>query len=157
MTSRRWPVVLLALVCVGCGVRPSGAISGNPAPTGPVNGVTLFLVRSGELAPTLRTTATQLTPVQAVTLLAAGPTEQERQQGLHTEVPSNLAPANVTADASGITLDVALDPNSLSTMAVDQLVCTTQSAIADQNLPFPASTGFFIAGAGRTIKADRCP
>ena len=88
-SMRGWLLlVLLALVCVGCGVRPSGAIGGNPAPTGPVNGVTLFLVQQGQLAPVLRTTTTRLTPTEAVTLLAAGPSQAEQAQGLRTQVPT---------------------------------------------------------------------
>jgi hypothetical protein len=93
-----------------------------------------------------------LTPVEAVTLLAAGPDTQEKAQGLRTEVPTNVTPMNVTTNASGTILDVAIDPNSLSIMAISQLVCTALSAIAGQTTPLGApGAGFSIAGAGRTI------
>jgi hypothetical protein len=139
-------------------VRPSGAIPGDAAPTGPVNGVTLFLVRSDQLVPTLRTTLNQLTPIEAISVLAAGPDTNEQEQGLRTQVPSNLAPADVTPTASGTTLNIGIDPNTLSTTAVEQLVCTALSAIGAQNTPTVPSLGVFsIAGAGRTLSALRCP
>ncbi|HEY4020319.1 MAG TPA: hypothetical protein VGM75_16635 [Pseudonocardiaceae bacterium] len=152
---RLWLLVLLALACVGCGVRPSGVIGGNPAPTGPVNGVTLFLVQDGQLVPILRTTTTQLTPTEAVTVLAAGPSSAEKAQTLRTQVPTDIAPINVTTTPSGTTIDVAIDPNSLSTVAVEQLVCTAVSAMTEQPSA-PGSPSFSITGAGRTIGSLVC-
>lgn len=151
-------LLVLALVCAGCGVLPSGAIPGDAAPTGPVNGVTLFLVRNDQLVPTLRTTLTQLTPIEAISVLVAGPDSDEQGQGLRTDVPADLAPVDVATTMSGTTLDIGIDPNTLSTMAVEQLVCTALSAIGAQTIPAPGNIGVFsIAGAGRAIGALSCP
>ncbi|HEX4223269.1 MAG TPA: hypothetical protein VHZ97_12960 [Pseudonocardiaceae bacterium] len=153
-----WLLLVLAMVCVGCGVRPSGAIPGDPAPTGPVNGVTLFLVRNDQLVPTLRTTLTQLTPIAAISVLAEGPDSDEQGQGLRTQVPANLAPAGVNTTAAGTTLDIGIDPTTLSTTAIEQLVCTALSAISAQTTATIGNVGVFsIAGAGRTMDALRCP
>lgn len=151
-------LLVVALVCVGCGVRPSGAIPGDAAPTGPVNGVTLFLVRNDQLVATLRTTVTQLTPIEAISVLAQGPDSSEQEQGLRTQIPANLAPADVAATASGTTLDIGVDPNTLSTTAVEQLVCTALSAIGAQGSSTIGNLGVFsITGAGRTISGLHCP
>lgn len=154
---RRGALLALVLVaCVGCGVRPSGAIPGLPAPSGPVNGVTLFLIGDDQLVPVLRATATQLTAVEAVTLLAGGPTSDETSGGLSSQVPPNIVPVDVTDEGSGTTLNMAIDPTQLSTLAVDQLVCTVREADA-QTAPVTTGGGFFVAGAGHTIGPLRCP
>lgn len=157
MIGRRWLLVLAALACVacvGCGVRPSGAISGLPAPTGPVNGVTLFLIRDDQLVPVLRATTTQLTPVEALTVLADGPTSAETAAALRTEVPTSVLPVNITNDATGVTIVVSVDPDQLSTMAIDQLACTAMTAdVHGQAL----MTGTFVmTGEGHTIGPLAC-
>ncbi len=156
MIGRRWlPALVVVLACVGCGVRPSGAISGLAAPAGPVYGVTLFLVRDDQLVPVLRATTTQLTPVETMTTLADGPTSAETSAGLRTQVPASVLPVTLTDDTAGTTIDVAIDPNQLSTMAVNQLVCTAMNTDSQRE---PIGAGhFFMTGASRTIGPLRCP
>ena len=50
---------------------------------------------------------------------------------------------------------MAVDPNSLSTVAVEQPVCTAQSAMTEQSSP-PGLDSFSISGAGRTIASLVC-
>jgi hypothetical protein len=147
---------LLALVRAGCGVRPSGAISGDPAPTGPVNGVTLFFVRNGELAPTLRTTATALPRPRRSASWSPDPASRNASRACTPRWQTTVGPVTVTT-TDGITVDLAVDPNSLSTMAIDQLACIAQSAVADQTTPVSGPPGLAIAGAGKTIRPRGCP
>lgn len=152
-----WIVVLLALVCAGCGVRPSGAIPGDPAPSGPVFGVYLYFVRHGELIPTLRATTNKLTPIETITALASGPDAREQNDGLSTQVPPGIVPVDVSTDQFGnTTLDLAVNPNSLSTVAVSQLTCTAVTAVAAAGTGIHAN-GFFIAGQGARIGPLECP
>ncbi|HEV3357278.1 MAG TPA: hypothetical protein VG247_10835 [Pseudonocardiaceae bacterium] len=148
---------LVVLACVGCGVRPSGVISGLPAPSGPVNGATLFLIRDDQLVPVLRATTTPPTMVQAVTLLAQGPTQDEISAALRTQVPAGILPVSLGNSGHGTTLDLAVDPNLLSTMAINQISCTARDAQANQILPITTGPEFFLAGAGRTVGPLRCP
>lgn len=149
--------VLLGLACVGCGVQPSGVIPGDPAPTGPVNGVTLYFVRNGEVVPALRATDTALTPTEAMNLLLTGGVDdQERAVGLSTDLPPGTGPATLTNDATGTTLTIAVDPGPLRPAAKNQLVCTAQSALAQEFAT--TSVGLFIVGPDERIgPMSRCP
>lgn len=152
-----WLIVAIALVCAGCGVRPSGVIPGDPAPIGPVNGATLMFVHDGALVPSLRTTSDQPSVVEAVELLIGGPDTDEQAVGLTSKVPANAGPVNLTGDTSGLTLDIAIDPNTLPPLAVDQLTCTAVGALVDQGTALRSEPGFFIAGAGNRIGPVTCP
>ncbi|HJP75264.1 MAG TPA: hypothetical protein VJ914_13400 [Pseudonocardiaceae bacterium] len=156
-TRLTWLVVLLALVCAGCGVRPSGAIPGDQAPTGPVYGVTLYFARHNELIPTLRATTNQFTPIEAITALVSGPDSREQSDGMTTQVPPGIVADGLTTDPSGQTfLGVNINPTTLSTVAVGQLTCTAITAIANAGTSINADT-FFIAGQGAQIGPLRCP
>lgn len=152
-------LVLLAvlLACVGCGVQPSGVIPGDPAPTGPVNGVTLYFVRNGAVVPTLRATDTALTPTEAMNLLLTGGVDdQEAAIGLRTDLPPGVGPATLTTDATGATLTIAVDPGPLPPAAKNQLVCTAQSVLAQESPA--AALSLFIAGPDERIgPMSRCP
>jgi hypothetical protein len=129
-------LVLIAVLLAGaCGVQPSGVIPGVPAPRMDIGGVTLFFVANGNLAAVPRSTSGQLSAVETLALLAAGPVEP----GLTTEVPRDLGPL----DVSGRTVTVSVDVTTLSTMAVAQIVCTAR-----------ADT---LTGQGQTRGPVRCP
>jgi hypothetical protein len=152
-----WLVVPLALVCASCGVRPSGAIPGDPAPSGPVYGVTLYFARHNELIPTLRATTNQFTPIETITALASGPDAREQTDGMTTQVPPGIAPVNLATDQSGNTvLALNVNPNSLSTVAIGQLTCTATTAIDNAGTGINANS-FFVAGQGAQIGPLRCP
>jgi hypothetical protein len=157
-TVRAGPVLLAALVALvagGCGVRPSGVITGGPAVSGPAEGVRLYLVSNGDLAMVLRATRQQPSPTETLTLLVRGPDDAERAQGLTTEIPREFAPVEVTSRASGVTVQLPGDVAALSATAVDQIVCTVQSAMATGGLP--AGTTVTLLGSGASHRVDACP
>ncbi|WP_279578930.1 hypothetical protein [Fodinicola feengrottensis] len=89
------------MAVAGCGVRSSGVITGNAAPSGPAEGVTLYLVLDGKLSQVLRATSEQLTPEQTLNLLAAGPDPSERTRGFSSAVPGNIAPVTLSYGQTG--------------------------------------------------------
>ncbi|MBE1491433.1 GerMN domain-containing protein [Plantactinospora soyae] len=129
---RGWFVVvaLLMALVAGCGVRPTGVITGGAAPVGPARGVPLFFVADQHLALVLRPT----TPVDSVddvlALLLAGPDPTERELGYGTEIPADAGrPTTTTSDPSGTTVKLSGDVLALSPTAVDQIVCTVRDAM----------------------------
>lgn len=123
--------VLIAVLIAGCGVRPSGVITGGPAPTVAARGVTLYFVADSALTPVLRPARQPLWATQTLTLLEHGPDGGEKAANLTSEVPTGLDPVTVTTDASGnVDVVVSADVRTLSTMAVDQIVCTVRDALS---------------------------
>jgi hypothetical protein len=121
---------LLALLLAGCGVRPSGVITGGPAPAGTVEGVRLYLVADGEPTLVLR----GLKPVfldDVLDLLAAGPDPTEQRAGFTTEVPAGIAPVKVGARGDSTVVSLSTDVRALSVLAVVQIVCTVQAMAHD--------------------------
>jgi hypothetical protein len=152
MTGRRVLAVLVAVLVValtaGCGVRPSGVITGGPAPTRAVWGTVLYFLAGSTLTPVIRPTdrpvptadtpslpATDtptLPPAEALTLLQGGPDSDEQAQDLTSEVPAGLDPVTITTDTSGgVDVGVSVDVTTLSPAAVDQVVCTVRDALPD--------------------------
>jgi len=134
-------VVLIAVLNAGCGVRPSGVIHGGPAPSGavrgeparpgPPEGATLYFLANSSPTPVLRQTRQHLSPTQTLALLQHGPNREERAANLTSEVPTGLDPITITIDASGnVDVVVSADVTTLSTAAVDQIVCTVRDALS---------------------------
>jgi hypothetical protein len=124
-------VVLIAVLNAGCGVRPSGVITGRPAPAGPAEGATLYFLDNSSLRMVRRSTGQHLSPTQTLVLLQAGPDRDDRAANLTSEVPTGLDPVTVTIDASGnVDVVVSADVTTLSTTAVDQVVCTVRDALS---------------------------
>jgi hypothetical protein len=135
---RRAALVAAVLLVAGCGVRPSGVILGGPAPT-VASAAQLYLVFGGRITPVLRPNPPS---ADALTLLAAGPTTAERNQGYTTEVPVGIA-----LDATGSTVAVSVDVTTLSPNAFDQIVCTAS----------PGSTPVVVTGGGQSRGPRSCP
>src|SRR5262249_9795794 len=80
-TARRRPVIRLLIACLllltGCGIQPSAAIPGGPAPLIKVDGTTLYFVYKGKLAPVIRKDKYQPASDDAIRLLASGPAPTE--------------------------------------------------------------------------------
>jgi hypothetical protein len=137
-------VVLIAVLSAGCGVRPSGVITGGPAPTGraldpsgvpafprQAEGAVLYFLGNSSLTPVLRPTRQHLSSTQTLALLQDGPNGDERAANLTSEVPTGLHPVSVTIDASGnVDVVVLADVTTLSATAVDQIVCTVRDALS---------------------------
>lgn len=124
-------VVLIAVLDAGCGVRPSGVITGNPAPAGPAEGANLYFLADSSVRLVRRPTRQHLSPTQTLALLQDGPDRDDRAANLTSEVPTGLDPVTVTIDASGnVDVVVSADVTTLSTTAVDQIVCTVRDTLS---------------------------
>ncbi|WP_244236047.1 hypothetical protein [Micromonospora inaquosa] len=169
MTGRRTGRALLAgglllgtLLAAGCGVRPSPVITGRSAVSGPAQGIGLYLVAQGELVLVLRPVkpTTPTPPSEALARLAAGPQQNERDQGLTSEVPTGLTAAIEVTPATGrfgdLTVRVTGPTRALSPTAIDQIICTAADAAAQAGLvggPAPVT----IVGSDGAQPARRCP
>ncbi|MFJ2085713.1 hypothetical protein ACIOBK_24530 [Micromonospora chokoriensis] len=169
--------LLVAVLTAGCGVRPSAVITGRAAVSGPAEGIGVYLLAQGDLALVLRQPkATQAgaapavncspsspggspcQPAQALALLAAGPSEDERASGLTSEVPAGLGPFTVTpgAQRSDLTVTTAGAVGPLSANAVDQIVCTVTDAAAQVGL-VDSLAAVSIVGPDGARPPRRCP
>lgn len=166
MTGRRTCRALLAgtvllgtLLTAGCGVRPSAVITGRPAVSGPVQGVGIYLLAQGELVLVVRPATADPTPASILALLAAGPEEDERLQGLTSEVPAGLDPVTVTSttdQSGGLTVRTATSARALSVNAVNQIVCTLADA-APRTGVANSSAPVTLVGPGGARPPRRCP
>ncbi|MEO3768928.1 hypothetical protein [Micromonospora sp. B9E7] len=169
--------LLVALLTAGCGVRPSGVITGRAAVSGPTEGIGVYLLAQGELALVLRQpkviqsgaspavncspaspVGSSCQPAQALALLAAGPSGNERASGLTSEVPAGLGLVMVTPETqrSGLTVTTTGAARPLSTNAVDQIVCTVADAAAQTGLTNRSAT-VTIVGPDGARPPRRCP
>jgi hypothetical protein len=144
------PFVALA----GCGVRPSGVITGGDPPSGPVEPsttITMYLVKNGRLSSVLRPGG-PLSRADTLALLAAGPTPGERAQGLGTDVPPTAGPFSVTAKPTGqLVVTVSTPARELSTLAVDQIVCTAAATSP------PSPTAVTVVAGGPALGPRTSP
>ncbi|MFY1615846.1 hypothetical protein [Micromonospora sp. WMMD736] len=161
MSRRRgaWAAVaaglLVAVLTAGCGVRPTDVITGRSAVSGPSAGVGIYLIADGELALAIRPLKNAPAPLaETLVLLAAGPDDSERDAGLTSEVPSDIGPAAVTpsADQPGVTVRMKGAVLPLSTLAVNQIVCTV--ALAGQQDSYAPVT---LVGPDGTRPPWSCP
>ncbi|MET7397267.1 hypothetical protein ABZS66_27660 [Dactylosporangium sp. NPDC005572] len=148
--------VLAVLLPAGCGVRPSGVITGGPAPRAAGGWVRLYLVKDGTLTPVLRRADPHTRPTQTLELLLAGPTGDERADGYTTEVPPGLGPVAVQAGELAATVAVAGDPVALSATAAGQIACTVVDAVSADPAARPRFT-VTLTGPGRSRGPERCP
>jgi len=143
-------LLLLAMAVSACGVRPSVVIQGGPAPSAPdvLNADTLFLVNDGKLAMVQRSATGLSGEVQALRQLTEGPTRLEREQGLTTELPSEVGPIELNPGQGTMRISLDVDVNTLSEMAVDQVVCTA-GLVKEITVT--------LAGGGHSRLAEPCP
>lgn len=145
---------LVPLVAVaGCGVRPSGVITGGDPPHGAVQAppaITLYLVKNGRLSAVTRP-GVPLSPTDTLALLAAGPTASEQAAGLTTDLPLHAGPFSVTAQPDGrLVVTLPTSAGALSTLAVDQIVCTAGG-------PAPGGpVAVTVVGAGQSVGPRDC-
>ncbi|WP_037357843.1 hypothetical protein [Amycolatopsis orientalis] len=146
---------LLALLAVlvlasGCGVRPSGVIVGENAPSGPANGnvenaATVYFVLNGKIEPVVRTGVGDGAADQ-VRALEQGPDEDERASGYTTELPPSFEPIAVGTGEAAIGVNV----RELSPNAIAQLVCTVVAAGGG------ASGTVTLSGGGQKLPPRAC-
>ncbi|WP_188189619.1 GerMN domain-containing protein [Nonomuraea sp. SYSU D8015] len=153
---------LVSLVAVaGCGVRPSDAIPAGDPPSGgvaPPTTTTLYLVKNGRLSAVTRlggrvSHGRPMFPADTLALLAAGPTAEEQARGLTTDVPPEAGPFSVTANPGGhVVVTLSTPAGDLSTLAVEQIVCTAAAATAPES-PVQVT----VVGAGQSVGPRNCP
>ncbi|MEW2506094.1 hypothetical protein AB0878_37155 [Amycolatopsis sp. NPDC047767] len=149
-------LVLVALAATACGVQPSGAISGDLAPSGPASTVpgapgvsSIYLVANGVVVQVQRPGLDQ-TDDALIDALVQGPTSAEKASGFTTEVPQSALPAAVSVSASEVTVQLATDVLTLSSLAVSQIVCTLHLRDA------PDGSVFTLVGGGNVRSGERC-
>jgi hypothetical protein len=137
----------------GCGVQPSGVITGDAPPSGAVaraETITLYLLDGGRLSAVTRPGGPPLSAADTLALLAAGPSAGERARGLGTEIPAGTGPFSVAGDPAGdLVVTVSPPVGGLSALAVEQIACT--AAVA---MPQGAAQ---ITVAGRRVGRHECP
>jgi hypothetical protein len=145
-------VVLAVLAAGGCGVRPSGVINGDEAPSGPAmpgasGGAALYFVRGSTVVPVVRA-GLGGGSAELLGALQQGPTQAEISEGYSSELPPSLTTVGV--GESLVTLSV--DVRQLSDNAVNQIVCTLLAA--GQNT---RETGTVtVSGGGQSLGARSC-
>ncbi|MGW4487738.1 hypothetical protein ACWEOE_28300 [Amycolatopsis sp. NPDC004368] len=149
-------LALVALAATACGVQPSGAISGDAAPSGPASTpagaqptTSIYLVADGAVVQVSRSGLNQGDNT-LIDALAQGPTAAERASGLTTEVPQDAVPATVAVTPAEVTVRLSADVKSLSDLAVDQIVCTLRLRDA------APGARFTIVGGGNVRSGDTC-
>jgi hypothetical protein len=122
--------LLVTLLLAGCGVRPSGVITGGPAPANTISGVRLYLISDSQPTLVARGLKPTQQPADIIDLLAAGPTSAERAAGFTSEVPAGIAPAKVAYEGAGTSIGLSAGVDTLSVLAVNQIVCTVQASVS---------------------------
>lgn len=145
-------VGLMLIALAGCGVRPSGVISGGPAPSGPAEGVALYFLNGGSVTRVLRPTGPfAISLNEALEMLATGPDAQERAQGFTSAVPGDAHPLDLTNGLAGqTTVILSTDVAALSTTAVDQIVCTARDTLV-------TDAPIILSGNGHLLDPRICP
>ncbi|WP_214105401.1 hypothetical protein [Acrocarpospora catenulata] len=147
---------LVSLVAVaGCGVQPSGVIPAGPPPSGavaPTMTITLYLVKNGRVSAVTRPGGRLLSPADTLALLAAGPIAREQAHGFTTDVPPEAGPFSVTEKpASHLVVTLSTPARELSTLAVEQIVCTVAATAPES----PAQVT--VVGAAQGADPRNCP
>jgi hypothetical protein len=147
---------LVSLVAVaGCGVRPSDVIEAGDPPSGSVEPTTpsiLYLVKNGRLSAVTRPPGRPGSHADTLTLLAAGPTAREQAHGLTTDVPPEAGPFSVIAKPAGdLVVTLSTPAGELSTLAVDQIVCTAVAMTQESTVQVT------VVGAGQSVGPRNCP
>ncbi|QGN49937.1 GerMN domain-containing protein [Micromonospora sp. WMMD558] len=128
-------LAVLVALAAGCGVRPSGVITGGPAPVGPARGTGLFFVSEQRLTLVLRPVPPPGSVDKALALLFAGPDPAEQKQGYTSEIPADVGLGSLsTPGGAGTTVTLTGGVTALSATAVDQIVCTVRYA-APESMP----------------------
>ncbi|MFC4853226.1 hypothetical protein [Actinophytocola glycyrrhizae] len=141
-------LLVLLLALTACGVRPTVPIEGGPAPTEEITvGTVLYLLEGTTLTRVVRPQPR----ANALELLAAGPTRDERAEGLTTEIPSSAAPITAVMSTTGITVRISSGLKDLSPLGQSQLVCT---AVPPARIPM---TEVILTDPTVTLPPQRCP
>ncbi|MFF5565615.1 hypothetical protein ACFY7Z_08850 [Streptomyces sp. NPDC012623] len=142
-------ITALAVLC-GCRIPGTGVVQVGEAATGVRTEIPVYLVLGGELVPVLRTDeGAPFDVADAVALLYRGPTEEEAQAGLTTELarPSGTGGLPRTV-VKGDEISVGIPHGErLGSLALLQIGCT---AYAARTYGVPGAEGTTVTFGGRT-------
>lgn len=132
-------VLVVLLLVSACGVKPTGVVPAGPAPTlrnpgssGRGTDVILYFVIDGRVAPVTRSTGSTVGVETALSMLLAGPTAGEADDGYVTTLPARTGPITLApGPPAAITVPFALKP--ITAAGINQLVCTAFAALAAQS------------------------
>ncbi|MEV7616354.1 hypothetical protein [Streptomyces sp. NPDC089799] len=160
------PLVLLALLAAGCGVKPTGIIeSGRPASMavageGERSSMIYLIGPTGLLTPVQRHNYPPYSAPDLLRLLADGPTQDERKAGLRSNLPVIPDPKQRARPAvveypegrDGPTrVTLAYRVADLTAAARRQLVCTTAFATSRSG-----HAQVILTGPDTTLPATSC-
>ena len=141
-------LLVLVLALCACGVRPSVPIEGGPGPKEEITAGTVLYLLAGT---TLTRVVRPQPSANPLELLAAGPTRDERAEGLTTEIPSSAAPITAVLSTAGITVRISSGLKDLSPLGQSQLVCT---AVSPAQIPVTEVT---LTDPTVTLPPQHCP
>ncbi|MEV4250066.1 hypothetical protein AB0J63_42510 [Streptosporangium canum] len=142
----RAAALLCLMVLTGCGVAPTGVISGGEPPSGVGRGLRLYFVTDTGLRGVSRPEQHLRELDAVVKLLMAGPNRAEARAGLSTAVQVEGA-FSVVAGKNSATLRLAT-PQAFSPTATGQLVCSLAKGHALLKGGGPDQVAVTLAGAG---------
>ncbi|GGZ17531.1 hypothetical protein [Streptomyces poonensis] len=168
----------LALAASACGIPATGVVeAGEPATgvlepgtavpaevTGPAahaDTVLVYFLRNGSLVPVTRTVDSPADPGPALLMLFKGPDDQEREEGLATELRPFTVMPTVRTDGATVVIELPEAVGKLSDTATDQLACTAAAARLRQDPDLAAAqvTVTVEQPGGRLAgrSSDHCP
>ncbi|MBV6698956.1 GerMN domain-containing protein [Kitasatospora aureofaciens] len=119
---------LLLLTC-GCSIPSTGPVRSGLAATGIQPGTRLYFPGQQGIRLAIRPGTRREDLQQTLDTLLAGPDRAEQRTGLYSELPIT-GRIQATAAPGTVTLRLSWPAASLSTTAIQQLVCTTEDAPA---------------------------
>jgi hypothetical protein len=129
-------LVMMLLLIGACGVKPTGAVPAGPAPTlrnpgsaGSGTDVILYFVIDGRVAPVTRPTGTQVSVSTALSMLLSGPSYEESADGYTTMLRPGSGPVDLSPGPPAV-ISFAFPLKQLTSVAINQLVCTAFAALA---------------------------
>lgn len=127
--ARRLAAAALLLLACGCSIPSTGPVrSGLPA-TGIEPGTRLYFPGPQGIRLAIRPGGRREDLQQTLDSLLTGPDPAERRTGLYSDLPAT-GKVQATATPGAVTLRLSWPTASLSTTAIQQLVCTTEDAPA---------------------------
>ncbi|GHB45456.1 hypothetical protein GCM10010377_40300 [Streptomyces viridiviolaceus] len=140
---------------------PAGATAAarNPSPAVPVDAVPLYFVMDGSLVSVTRPVQGSAEPVSAVLMVFKGPTVQEREDGLATELPRVRTTPTIRIDGGTVSIELPPDLGALNDTAIDQLACTAAAARLHQDPDLAVAQVTVEQPDGRLAgrSSDNCP
>ncbi|SDI11577.1 hypothetical protein SAMN05421505_13453 [Sinosporangium album] len=140
-------LAVLAVLAAGCGIRPTAPFEVGPRPDGLGSGPRLFFVRGERLYSVTRDGLDDLST--RIGALVAGPTAEEKAEGLGSDLPEGLAVEAVTGYPR-VTLTLS-GARSISRLGLQQIACT--AATSGTETPVEVR----VTLSGQALGTHSCP